>query len=42
MKAHERFEAWLVTGPLGHLWSALVDMAIVWTRWLLNRARRRV
>jgi hypothetical protein len=31
----------LITGPLGHLWSALADMAIVWTRWLADRARRR-
>jgi hypothetical protein len=35
------FLAWLVTGPLGHLWSALADMTIVWTRWLAYRARRR-
>ncbi|HZB05237.1 MAG TPA: hypothetical protein VE449_01510 [Thermoleophilaceae bacterium] len=35
------FQAWLVTGPVGHLWSALADMAIVWTRWLAHRARRR-
>jgi hypothetical protein len=31
---------WLVTGPLGHLWSALADMATIWTRYLLHRARR--
>jgi hypothetical protein len=41
VKAHERFAAWIVTGPLGHLWSALADMAIVWTRWLAYRARGR-
>jgi hypothetical protein len=35
------FLAWLVTGPPGHLWSALADMAIVWTRWLAYRARGR-
>jgi hypothetical protein len=35
------FLAWIVTGPLGHLWSALADMAIVWTRWLAYRARGR-
>jgi hypothetical protein len=36
----ETFRAWLVTGPLGHLWSALVDMAVIWARYLAHRARR--
>jgi hypothetical protein len=38
----EKLQAWIVTGPLGHLWSALADMTIIWTRYLVNRARGRV
>ncbi|MGH2761625.1 MAG: hypothetical protein ACRDL4_15285 [Thermoleophilaceae bacterium] len=34
--------AWLVTGPLGHLWSALADLAVVWTRYLAARAAQRM
>jgi hypothetical protein len=41
VKAHERFLAWIVTGPVGHLWSAGADMAIIWARWLVHRARGR-
>ena len=29
-----------VTGPLGHLWSALADMTVIWVRYLAHRARR--
>jgi hypothetical protein len=36
----ERFHAWIVTGPLGHLWSALADMTLIWARYLAHRARR--
>jgi hypothetical protein len=36
----ERFRAWLVTGPLGHLWSALADKAVIRARYLAHRARR--
>jgi hypothetical protein len=38
----DRVPAWIVTGPLGHLWSALADMTILWARWLAHRARRRL
>jgi hypothetical protein len=38
----ERLQAWAVTGPLGHLWSALADMTLLWARYLSSRARRRV
>jgi hypothetical protein len=34
----ERFAAWFVTGPLGHLASALVDWAVL--LWALRRRRR--
>jgi Ribonuclease G/E len=33
--------AWVVTGPLGHAWSALTDMALIAGRYLAHRARRR-
>jgi hypothetical protein len=33
------FRAWIVTGPLGHLWSALADMTLIWARYLAHRAR---
>ena len=33
--------AWVVTGPLGHLWSALADIVLLWARYFLNRARGR-
>jgi hypothetical protein len=42
VKARERAQAWIVTGPLGHLWSALADMTLIWARWLALRARRRL
>jgi hypothetical protein len=34
--------AWIVTGPLGHLWSAGADMTLIWARYLRGRARRRI
>jgi hypothetical protein len=40
--AAEQLQAWIVTGPLGHLWSAAADMTIIWVRYLANRARGRV
>jgi hypothetical protein len=36
----ERLVAWVVTGPLGHLWSVLVDVVVLWTRYGLFRLRR--
>jgi hypothetical protein len=38
--AAEKLHAWIVTGPIGHLWSALADMALIWARYLAHRARR--
>jgi hypothetical protein len=38
--AAEKLQAWIVTGPLGHLWSALADMTLIWVRYLAHRARR--
>lgn len=37
----ERLIAWLYTGPLGHLDSALADLAAAWGRYLLARVKRR-
>jgi hypothetical protein len=35
----ERFAAWLVTGPLGHLWSALADVVVLLARYWRARMR---
>jgi hypothetical protein len=35
----DAIRAWVVTGPLGHLWSALADMTLIWARYLAHRAR---
>jgi hypothetical protein len=37
----ERAQAWLVTGPLGHLWSALADIVVLLARYGAARLRRR-
>jgi hypothetical protein len=33
--------AWLVTGPLGHLWSGLGDVLSIARAWARDRARPR-
>jgi hypothetical protein len=38
----ERISAWLVTGPLGHLYGTLADIAMLWARWGASRVRTRV
>ena len=35
----ERALAWLYTGPLGHLYSTLTDIAVLWVRWIVSRRR---
>ncbi|HEY1358060.1 MAG TPA: hypothetical protein VGF21_07130 [Thermoleophilaceae bacterium] len=37
--APERFHAWLVTGPPGHLWSPLADIVVFFARARLRRRR---
>jgi hypothetical protein len=37
----ERLTAWLVTGPLGHLYGTLADIVLLWGRWGLSRVRAR-
>jgi hypothetical protein len=38
-----RIAAWLVTGPLGHLYATLADLTLLWLRYGRSRlaARRR-
>jgi hypothetical protein len=38
----ERFQAWVVTGPLGHLWSVVVDVAAFAAGAAGRRLRERV
>jgi hypothetical protein len=38
----ERALAWIVTGPLGHLYSVLADLAVFLAREVAARARRRL
>ncbi len=38
----ERALAWLYTGPLGHLWSAVADITTLWLIWAVPRVRARV
>jgi len=38
----ERLEAWLMTGPAGHLWSALADLAAFAAGSLATLARERL
>jgi hypothetical protein len=33
--------AWVVTGPLGHLWSVLADVAVLLARYGRSRVRGR-
>jgi hypothetical protein len=37
----ERFQAWLMTGPAGHLWSVVADLAAFAAGSLATRARER-
>ncbi|MGZ4202996.1 MAG: hypothetical protein ACXVRH_13160 [Thermoleophilaceae bacterium] len=38
----ERALAWLFTGPLGHLYGLLADLAVLWARFAGLRLRRRL
>jgi hypothetical protein len=38
----ETLSAWIVTGPLGHLYGTLADITVLWVRWGLSRVRARV
>ncbi|MDP9345211.1 MAG: hypothetical protein M3P44_05750 [Actinomycetota bacterium] len=39
--AHRRAAAWLVTGPVGHLYGGVADVSTLLARHLLARARER-
>ncbi|MGH2716282.1 MAG: hypothetical protein ACRDM7_20840 [Thermoleophilaceae bacterium] len=41
MRTRDRLAAWLVTGPPGHLWSAVADIVVLWVRYGWARATRR-
>ena len=35
----ERAQAWVFTGPIGHLWSLLADVVALWVRYGLFKLR---
>jgi hypothetical protein len=37
-----RLAAWLYTGPIGHLYSTLADLAVLWVRYGRHRLGRRL
>ena len=42
MRARDRAAAWIVTGPLGHLWSVLADLTVLFARYGWSRLVRAV
>jgi hypothetical protein len=42
VNARDRATAWIVTGPLGHLWSVIADLAIQFARYGWSRLAARV
>jgi hypothetical protein len=38
----EKAAAWVWTGPLGHLYGTVADIAVLWARWGVSRVRARV
>jgi hypothetical protein len=38
VRARDRLAAWIVTGPLGHLWSVVADVAVLLARYGWSRA----
>ena len=37
----EKLTAWIVTGPIGHLYGTLADITMLWVGWMLSRVRAR-
>jgi hypothetical protein len=37
VRARDRAAAWIVTGPLGHLWSVVADLAVLFARYGWSR-----
>jgi hypothetical protein len=42
VNARDRVAAWIVTGPLGHLWSVIADLAVLFARYGWSRLAARV
>jgi hypothetical protein len=40
VRPRDRLAAWIVTGPLGHLWSVAVDVIVLLARYGWARLRR--
>jgi hypothetical protein len=40
MPARDRFLAWIYTGPLGHLYGTVADVAQLWFSYWASRIRR--
>jgi hypothetical protein len=40
VRARERFAAWIVTGPVGHLVAVVTDLAVLFARLGASRLRR--
>jgi hypothetical protein len=40
--ARDRFLAWIYTGPVGHLYGTLADVAQLWIAYLSSRIQRRL
>jgi hypothetical protein len=42
VRARDRAAAWIVTGPLGHLWSVIADVTVLFARYGWSRVAARV
>ena len=42
MPPRDRFLAWIYTGPVGHLYGTITDVAQLWILFLASLARRRL
>jgi hypothetical protein len=41
VRVRDRAAAWIVTGPIGHLWSVLADLAVLLARYGWRRLSSR-
>jgi len=42
MALFDRLQAWITTGPLGHLYATTADVVVLWIRWGTSRLRHRL
>jgi hypothetical protein len=42
MPARDRFLAWIYTGPVGHLYGTVADIAQLWFLYLMSLAKHRL